>query len=149
MGGQPDRPLSGEREGAYVPELDGWFTNGESLSATAAMLEGEPYFSTYASALETIHGVYQPTGTDYIIHVLGEEQRQDYLEQFVQGEYPWAVTIQRYYNGSVWEWWVQRANWYFYRELYANYVRWNLPATMPCSGSASRAARALRQRTTL
>lgn len=115
-------PLSGEREGAYVPELDGWFTNGESLSATAAMLEGEPYFSTYASALETIHGVYQPTGTDYIIHVLGEEQRQDYLEQFVQGEYPWAVTIQRYYNGSVWEWWVQRANWYFYRELYANYV---------------------------
>ena len=115
-------PLSGEREGTYVPELDGWFTSGESLSATAAMLEGESYFSAYASALETIHGVYQPTGTDYIIHVLGEQQREDYLEQFLEGEYPWAVTIQRYYNGGVWEWWVQRANWYFYRELYANYV---------------------------
>ena len=115
-------PLTGEREGTYVPGLDGYLTNGAALNATAELLEGEEYFSTYASALETIHGVYQPSGTDYIIHVLGEEQREDYLNCFREGEFPYAVTIERYYNGSIWEWWVQRANWWFYRELYANYV---------------------------
>ena len=115
-------PLTGPREGTYVAELDGWFTEGEGLRSVAQFLEGERYFSTYASALDTMQGCFQPTGTDYIIHALGAEQREAYLEDFAAGEYPYAVTIRKDYAKSLWEWWVQRANWYFYRELYANYV---------------------------
>ena len=126
--GREIAPLSGQREGVYVPGLDGWLTNGAELNATAELLEGEIFFSTYASALEVVDGIYQPSGTDYIIHVLGEEQRQDYLNCFREGEYPYAVTIQRYYDESIWEWWVQRANWWFYRELYANYVTVDSPS---------------------
>lgn len=112
--------LFGPREGDYVPALDGWFSNGGQLMELAGLLEGEAFFSTYATALETINGVYQPSGTDYIIHALGDRQREAYLENFLTGEYPYAVTIRKDYN--LWEWWVQRANWYFYRALYADYV---------------------------
>ena len=100
-------------------QLDGWFTNGEQLLETAQILDA-PFFSTYASALETIQGVFQPSGTDYIIHALGDRQRQDYLDTFRTGDYPYAVTIRKEYN--LWEWWIQRANWDFYRELFSGYV---------------------------
>lgn len=112
-------PLYGPREGTYVAQLDGWFTNGEQLLETAQILDA-PFFSTYASALETIQGVFQPSGTDYIIHALGDRQRQDYLDTFRSGDYPYAVTIRKEYN--LWEWWIQRANWDFYRELFSGYV---------------------------
>ena len=117
---QPLQALSGPREGVYVAELDGWFSDGQTIQEAAQLLENGDYFSTYASALETIHGTFQPTGTDYIIHALGDGQRADYLANFLGGEYPYAVTIYKEY--TAWEWWVQRANWFFYRELYANYA---------------------------
>lgn len=117
---QPLQALSGPREGVYVAELDGWFSDGQTTQEAAQLLENGDYFSTYASALETIHGTFQPTGTDYIIHALGDGQRADYLANFLGGEYPYAVTIYKEY--TAWEWWVQRANWFFYRELYANYA---------------------------
>jgi len=116
----PVQALSGEREGVYVEALDGWFTNGDILLETDKFLRDSPYFSTYASALETMHGTFQPTGTDYIIHALGSAQQEDYLDAFRQGNYPYTVSI--YKEFTAWEWWVQRANWFFYRELFANYV---------------------------
>lgn len=49
---------------------------------TDTFLDGEEFFATYASAQEVVSDTFQPSGTDYIIHVLGDEQRYDYIEAF-------------------------------------------------------------------
>ena len=82
-------------------------------------LGNKKIFSTYASAQEVIQNQFQPSGVDYIIHVLGDEQREKYLESFRKGDFDYAVTIREEHND--WENWIKRANWFFYRELYKNY----------------------------
>jgi hypothetical protein len=103
----------------YVSELGGYTNFGKSLYSAKEFLGNEKIFTTYASALENITGQFQPTGTDYIIHVLGDKQREDYLNIFLKGNYRFAQTIRADYNS--WEKWVERANWFFYRELLNKY----------------------------
>ncbi len=110
-----------EKDGKYIGELGGYNSNlGNDLVAASEFLDNKKIFATYASALETITNQYQPTKYDYIIHVLGDNARKEYLETFKDGNFDYAATIQRYY--SHWEMgWVTRANWFFYRELFNNY----------------------------
>jgi hypothetical protein len=105
----------------YVSELGGYTRFGKSLYAAKEFLGSEKIFSTYASALENMTGQFQPTGTDYIIHVLGDKQREDYLNIFLKGNYRYAQTIRTDYYLGNWEKWVERANWFFYRELLNKY----------------------------
>lgn len=92
---------------------------GAGLDECAANLADGEIFSTYAGALETINGVFQPTGIDYIIHVLGNRQREKYLDTFVNGNYKYASTLKCEYTPD--EYWLTRINWFFYRKLYADY----------------------------
>jgi hypothetical protein len=109
-----------EKEGVYVEALDGNLTSlGDDLLATEQFLNGEKFFATYASAQEVVNGSFQPSGTDYIIHVLGDEQRENYLESFRNDDFKYVATMKESYTD--WEYWVQRANWFFYRELYADW----------------------------
>ena len=89
------------------------------LEETSDFLDGEPFFATYASAQEVMEDTYQPSGTDYIIHVLGDKPREEYLRVFEEGDFRYAATMREEY--TLWEFWVQRANWFFYRELYRNW----------------------------
>lgn len=99
--------------------LDVYSTVGAGLEQCAQDIAEGTVFSTYAGALETVNGVFQPTGTDYIIHVLGDEQRKKYMDNFMKGDYQYAATLKNEY--TTWEYWSTRVNWYFYRELYLNY----------------------------
>lgn len=109
-----------EKEGIYVEAMGGYLTSlGDDLLKTAEFLGGAKTFATYASAQELVSGHYQPSGTDYIIHVLGDKQREDYLESFENDDFDYAVTINEIY--SVWEYWLQRANWFFYESLFENW----------------------------
>ncbi|MDE7201574.1 MAG: hypothetical protein K2O91_06615 [Lachnospiraceae bacterium] len=83
--------------------LDAYSAIGAGLDQCAADIDDGAIFSTYAGALETINGVFQPTGTDYIIHVLGDEQRKEYIENFVKGGYKYASTLKNEY--TIWEYW--------------------------------------------
>ena len=104
--------------GDYFEELGGRITLlGDDLEAAENFLGDKKVFSTYASALEVITDQYQPSGTDYIIHVLGEQQRENYLEAFQNGEFDYVATITDDSNSN-WEYWIQRANWFWYRELF-------------------------------
>ncbi len=105
---------------SYVAGLRGYTHYAEGLKKEVELLGGGEIFSTYASAYEAITGQYQPSGTDYIIHVLGDKQRQEYLDCFQKGNYGYVATIRN--DISNYEGWVKRANWFFYRELFANYV---------------------------
>ena len=72
-----------DKSGVYVEALGGNLTNlGDDLLNTNEFLAGEKFFATYASAQEVVSNIYQPSGTDYIIHVLGDRQREDYLNDF-------------------------------------------------------------------
>ncbi|NLG05125.1 MAG: hypothetical protein GX567_15030, partial [Clostridia bacterium] len=107
-------------EGEYIESMGGNMTSMYAdMRAAHEFLDGEDFFSTYASAQEVYEDTYQPTGTDYIIHVLGDEQRETYLNQFHNGDFKYAVTIRKRFTD--WECWVERANWFFYRELYENW----------------------------
>ena len=109
-----------DEKGIYVEALGGNLTGlGNDLSATEIFLSGENFFSTYASAQEVVNGSFQPSGADYIIHVLGDREREDYLNVFAGGDFKYAATIKETY--TAWEYWCQRANWFFYRELYRNW----------------------------
>ncbi len=92
---------------------------GRGLDEDAKEISDGVLFSTYAGALETVSGAFQPTGTDYIIHVLGDGQREMYIDNFKHGDYRYASTLKNGY--TLWEYWASRVNWFFYRELYANY----------------------------
>lgn len=104
----------------YCEELGGYlWANYEAFTYMADKLHGDKFFSTYASALEVVTNQYQPTGTDYIIHVLGDNARKEYLNSFLNGDYKHVINVSRDYNE--WLYWVSKANWFFYRELYMKY----------------------------
>lgn len=108
------------QDGIYVEELGGYMTSlGDDLLETKDFLQDEAVFATYASAQEVLSDKFQPSGTDYIIHVLGDPEREDYLDCFKAGDFRYAATISDSYTG--WEYWAVRANWFFYRELFENW----------------------------
>lgn len=109
-----------EKDGDYVPQLGGNLTTlYNDLYEAQEFLNGDNFFATYASAQEVMSGSYQPSGIDYIIHVLGDKQREKYLDSFKNDDFRYAATIKASY--STWEYWIRRANWFFYRELYSEW----------------------------
>ena len=110
-----------DEEGIYIAELGGYHTYpGGNLYDTVEFLDGGKVFATYASGIETMTDKFQPSGTDYIIHVLGDKARERYLECFSDSDFQYAATLKPSF--SSWETWAERANWFFYRELYSQYV---------------------------
>ncbi len=106
--------------GTYAEELGGYIGDiYKDLKAAKEFTGDEKVFSTYASALEVMTDQFQPSGTDYIIHVLGDKSRQEYLETFREGDFRYVTTIKETYDE--WEYWARSANWFFYRELYKEY----------------------------
>ena len=106
-------------DGVYVEAMGGQMrARAEELMDTKEFLNGEDFFATYASAQEVVSDTYQPSGTDYIIHVLGDKQRERYLESFQNGDFKYAACMKDTDSWIVWE---QRADWYFFRELYRNW----------------------------
>lgn len=104
---------------SYVAELDGVNMFADELYEMKDMVEGVPYFSTYATALNDMTDCPQPTGYDYIIHALGDESFEAYLTDFNTNNYPYVQTT----NSIAWPWerWTSKASWPFYKELYSNY----------------------------
>ena len=119
---QIDARIQGREEGyTRVDSLGGWLgDNAAKLAAEQSILAGRTVWSTYASALEAMEGQLQPSGTDYIIHVLGDSQRVAYLQQFQAGGFDLVQTPS--YKVTSYERWSRNANWWFYRELYRYWV---------------------------
>ena len=114
------------RLAVYAPNeywVEGLGGNVASFAADLAMtvdrLDGSSLFATYASAVETIRGEFHPAYSDYIIHVFGDEARQNYVDAFHEADPDYVSVISRDYTR--WEAWVCNANWFFYREFIPNY----------------------------
>ena len=104
----------------YVESLNGTTSHALALNTQASFIGDAPFFSTYATALDLMKGQFQPTGSDYVIHALGDAQREQYINAFLEGNYRYVQTINSEY--SVWEFWICRVNWDFYRLLYREYT---------------------------
>lgn len=126
------RTRRGGHEGlSYLPGLGGWIGDqADKLATEQNLLAGRRVFSTYASALEVLTGQFQPTGTDYIIHVLGDSQRLAYLQTFQAGDFDLVETPSPKVAPT--ERWSRNANWWFYRELYRYWSPVN--TTFACGG---------------
>lgn len=125
---------AGQREtDVWVEQLDGAFGYGttglekelaeskaHALKEMYGIVGDAPLFSTFATALDDMRGSFQPTGSDYIIHALGDGRFARYAENFRQNQYPYVQTtcVDRW----PWEGWMAHSNWNLYRELYASYA---------------------------
>ena len=70
-------------------------------------------------AQEVICNKFQPSGVDYIIHVLSDQQRENYLQKFRSKDFQYVATQNPKFTD--WEFGIERANWFFYSELYDNW----------------------------
>jgi hypothetical protein len=116
----------------HVPELGGTLESGryDKLVAVAREIGVEAdrtgrapeqrLFSTYATAADVIAGATQPTGHDYIIHALGEDNDRKYARTFAQLR-PLNVQTLRP-DRIMWEGWLQQMHWRFYRQLFREYA---------------------------
>jgi hypothetical protein len=110
-----------QHSGEYFDSLNGYITElAPSLNLAKQKIGNDMVFSTYSSAVEVITNQFQPSGSDYIIHVFGEKQRNKYLNSFNNADFKYAATIRESYTS--WEYWIRNANWFFYRELYNHYT---------------------------
>ena len=114
------RKREGEVVGKYVEGLKGYLTRyGQSINDTVERVGNDKIFSTYASAVEVATNQYQPSGTDYIIHVLGDKQREEYIDSFKKGDFRYVATTDVDMSDDTC--WIRNANWFFYKELYKEY----------------------------
>lgn len=109
-----------EGRGTYFSGLGGYLnTMADTVADAVDYLGGRRVFSTYAGAIETETDQFQPSGYDYIIHVLGDNARESYLQSFRESEFDCAATIREDFSDH--EYWLEKVNWFIYREIYQNY----------------------------
>lgn len=124
---------SGKRTITAVEVTNGWMNISVDGAALDPTEDGYPrpifldqpdvppiIWSTYASLLEAENGSFQPSGEDYIIHALGKQGRQEYLDDFRQIQPDYVTTIRR--NFFQYETWVVNESWDFYRLMLNNYT---------------------------
>ena len=85
----------------------------------AEHFKNKKIFSTYSSLMDAASGNFQPSNIDYIIHALGRENRQYYLESFAKADADYVTTPNELW--TLWEVWSRRVNWWFYREMITKY----------------------------
>ena len=104
----------------YIKELGGNIGSyHDDILEAVQKLKGKTLFSTYASAVECVRDEFQPSGSDYIIHALGEEAREKYIDSFRETDPDVVGFINRTF--SKWEGWATFENWDFYRAVLPDY----------------------------
>lgn len=105
----------------YVSSLDGRLKYMyRDVSKTSEFLSHHPgrLFSTYATAAEVITNQFQPSGIDYIIHVLSDDSRSAYMNSLDHSNPRFVTTIRESYSTGRWN---RNANWFFHRIIYKYY----------------------------
>jgi hypothetical protein len=122
-------PARAERT-AYDPAL-GFFVTpayAEDLAAMRALAaawdaasvpQDRRLLSVYTSPLDIAARVHSPTDVGSLIHALGPDKRAAFTALVAERQVAAVTTIAPDYSG--WEGWIRRANWHFFRALYANY----------------------------
>ena len=123
-------PARAERT-VYDPAL-GFFVTPAYAQDLAAMrqlaaawdAEGVPQnrrlLSVYTSPLDIAAGVRSPTDVGSLIHALGPDKRAAFTALVAERKVSAVTIIAPDYSG--WEGWIRRANWPFFRALYAGYT---------------------------
>ena len=110
------------RKEIYIPSLGGCLRQdrAESLDRFAvATNRSSDLFSTYSSAFDVMTGAFNSSGSDYIIHALGEEWRARYESALAEGKHEYLTTIRE--DFTYWESWVRRMNWGTYVGILSRY----------------------------
>lgn len=76
-------------------------------------------WSLYSSLFESEMKTFNPSGSDYIIHALGQKRRAQYVTDFENIQPQFVVTLNRSY--FIYEEWLQNEHWDFYSLLEQNY----------------------------
>lgn len=108
----------------YDETAGGYLPDSQKTEVEFAKLLGQHYanipakqrvFSTYSTLIEAQSGSLQGSDIDYIIHALGNENREQYLRSFSDLKPLYVTTPREDY--TLWETWSRRVNWWFYRAM--------------------------------
>lgn len=111
-----------DRKEVYTPALGGCLLQhrAEGLRRLASVTNDSPdVFSTYSSAFDVMAGAFNSSGSDYIIHALGDEWRARYEGILAQAKHEYITTIRE--DFTPWESWVRRTNWGSYVGIVSRY----------------------------
>ncbi|MEP1421191.1 MAG: hypothetical protein ABJK59_05420, partial [Erythrobacter sp.] len=118
-----DRTVYAEKLGFYVsPQAAQDLAAMERLSLDLerrGFPRDERLLSVYTSALDIAAGTKSPAPVGSLIHVLGEENRIDYIEALTRKSVA-VTTIAPDFTG--WAGWNERANWRFFKNLRDQYL---------------------------
>jgi len=105
----------------YAGVWPGTIVGGQHILDTHRHPDGKlpTLWSTYAGLLEARNGLFQP-GPDYIIHALGPENREKYLNDFERLKPELVQTVMPVY--TQYEPWIEQTSWDFYSELLQHYT---------------------------
>jgi hypothetical protein len=104
---------------AYAQDLAAMRTLAAAWDA-AHVPQNRRLLSVYTSPLDIVAGTRSPTDVGSLIHALGPEKRTAFTALVAERKVAAVTTIAPDY--SEWEGWIRRANWPFFRALYANYT---------------------------
>lgn len=90
-----------------------------SGTRSAPIVRQGDVWSMYSGLLEDTYGIFNPSGTDYVIHALGREGRADYVRKFTETKPRFVLTIRPDYMPH--ERWLEINYWPIYEELLRNY----------------------------
>ncbi len=109
------------RDGAFATSATGWESALAAFPELDSARQGE-LWSTYTSLYESNRGILNPSvgGFDYIIHALGRDNFNTYVQQFTKVKPHYVITMKPDY--FLYEQWLWTSNWQFYRQLLTNYV---------------------------
>jgi hypothetical protein len=110
------------RQQVYVAALGGCLVKDRAADLARLVLAANnsaDVFSAYSSAFDVMVGAFNPSGSDYIIHALGDVWRARYEATLAERKHEYVTTMRE--DFTQWESWVRRANWGSYAAILANY----------------------------
>lgn len=116
----------GANRGTFFDSLGGYVSDSvaEDLRIGEQTIGDGTLFSTYSTAVDVLVDEFQPSGIDYIIYVIGEDNQEKYLKAFRESQCDYAQTVHsEYSNFQIWE---RNQDWFFYKELYKQYVPYTM-----------------------
>lgn len=112
--------------GVFFESLGGYVSDSvaEDLQIGEQTIGDGTLFSTYSTAVDVLVDEFQPSGFDYIIHVIGEGNQKKYIEAFQESQCDYVQTVHSEY--SAYQIWERNQDWFFYKELYRHYVPYTM-----------------------
>lgn len=110
-----------ETLGGYIDKnpLSRWDAESRDVTIGIDTIKSDSLFSTYSTAVDVISNTFQPSGFDYMIYALGDQNQEMYVDSLKKADAMYVQTMNPEFNP--WDVWDKGQNWRFWKYLYGSY----------------------------